>query len=139
MAKKGFVAFDAFHNVFHAYMMSGLKKKAKQAQKGFRPPSAMKAIGYFQNLKIFLESFWIFLGIFREFFWRTFLEVFYGGIVWEDFLGGFFWRIFLEDFLGGFFGGFFGRNYLVEINKALMLLSRLWGNFVSMKRKEEKF
>ena len=48
----------------------------KQAQKGFRPPSVMKGIGYFQNLRIFLESFWIFLGIFLEFFWRNF----FGGI-----------------------------------------------------------
>ena len=47
----------------------------------------------------------------------------------------FFWRIFWEDFSGGYFG----RNYLVEINRELMLLSRFWGNFVSMKgRKKEK-
>ena len=43
-------------------------------------------------------------------------------------MGGFFWRIFLEEF--------FGRNYLVEINKELMFLSRFWGNFVSMEKKE---
>ena len=27
---------------------------------------------------------------------------------------------------------FFERNYLVEINKELVFLSRFWGNFVSM-------
>ena len=36
---------------------------------------------------------------------------------------------------------FFERNYLVEINKELVFLSRFWGNFVSMhkegRRKEE--
>ena len=44
------------------------KKQQKQARKGFRPPSAMKGIGYFQNLGnfliFFLEFFWNFLGIF---------------------------------------------------------------------------
>ena len=52
----------------------------------------------------------------------------------EDFLGGFFGKIFLGGFfgrivLGGFFREeFFGRDYLVEINKELMFLSRFWGN-----------
>jgi hypothetical protein len=33
--------------------------------------------------------------------------------------------------LGGFFWEeFFGRNYLVEINKEFMYFSRFWGNFV---------
>ena len=44
----------------------------KQARKGFRPPSAMKGIGYFQNLKnllrnsleIVLDFFGNYLGIF---------------------------------------------------------------------------
>ena len=38
----------------------------KQARKGFRPPSAMKGIGYFQNLRnlMKIEIFWIFWGIF---------------------------------------------------------------------------
>ena len=58
----------------------------KQARKGFRPPSAMKGIGYFQNLRIFLESFWIFLGIFLEFFGR----IFFGGILLRNFFGGIF-------------------------------------------------
>ena len=95
----------------------------------------MKRIGYFQNLRIFLESFWIFLGIVLEFLGGFFWRNFFGGIFledffWEDFLGGFFWedffgRIFWEDFLGGFFWEeFFGRNYLVEINKELMYFSR---------------
>jgi hypothetical protein len=57
----------------------------------------------------------------EEFFWR----IFFGGF--------FFW----EDF----FGGIFGRNYLVEIIKELMFLSRFWGNFISIekegRRKEE--
>ena len=35
---------------------------------------------------------------------------------WRNFLGGFFGRIFWEEF--------FGRNYLVEIDKELMFLSR---------------
>ena len=91
----------------------------------------MKGIGYFQNLRIFLESFWIFLGIFLEFFGRIFLEEFFrrnflGGFFWEDFLGGILW----EDFLG--------RNYLVEINKELMFLSRFLGNFVSMEGRRRK-
>ena len=47
-----------------------------------------------------------------------------GGFFWEDFLGRIFWE------------GFLGRNYLVELNKELMFLSRFWGNFVSMHRKE---
>ena len=35
--------------------------REKQARKGFRPPSAMKGMGYFQNLRNFLdisENFW---------------------------------------------------------------------------------
>ena len=84
-----------------------LKFVIEQARKGFRPPSAMKGIGYFQN---FLEIFWIFWGIILEFFRR----IFFGGIFLEEFfgrifLGGFFGRIFWEEL--------FGRNYLVEINK----------------------
>ena len=69
----------------------------------------------------------------------------------ENFLGGFFWEMFWEEFLGGYFGrnflgGFswekcFGRNYLVEINKELMVLSRFRGNFVwlNARMKEEEF
>ena len=56
---------------------------------------------------------------------------------WEDLLG----RIFWEDFFGRiFWEEFFGSNYLVEIKKELMFLSRFWGNFVSMegRRKEER-
>ena len=56
----------------------------KQARKGFRPPSAMKGIGYFQNLR------------------------------------------------------FFGRNYLVEINKELMILSRFLGNARRRRRRKDK-
>ena len=44
-----------------------------------------------------------------------------GGNFWEDFFGGFVWK------------DFFGRNYLVEIIKELMFLSRFWGNFVTIK------
>ena len=94
----------------------------KQARKGFRPPSAMKGIGYFQNLRnlliIFLEFFWI--------FWN-FLVIFQ-----EDFFEG----IYLEEFFGrNFLGGFFGRNYLVEINKELMFLSRFCLNAQGRKYK----
>ena len=72
----------------------------KQARKGFWPPSAMKGMGYFQNLRIYLDISGNFLEFFRRiFFWRNF----FGGISLEEFfgrifLGGFFW----EDFLGGF-------------------------------------
>ena len=76
----------------------------QQARKGFRPPSAMKGMEYFQNLRNFLEIFWIFLGILWEFFRRNF----FGGIFREIFGRNFFGRI----FLGGFLGGFFGRNSL---------------------------
>ena len=45
----------------------------------------------------------------------------------EDFLG--------RNFLGRFFWEeYFKRNYLVEINKELMFLSRFWSTFVSMHR-----
>jgi hypothetical protein len=57
-----------------------------------------------------LEFFWIFWGIFWEYFKRIFWEEFFGRnilgeIFWEDFLGriflgGFFWRIFLGGFSG---------------------------------------
>ena len=71
------------------------------------------------------------MGIFGEFFRRIFLKEF----IWRNFLGGFFGRI----FLGGFFGEeFFGRNYLVEIIKELMFLSRFWGN-ARRRRKDKKF
>ena len=116
----------------------------KQARKGFRPPSAMQGIGCFQNLRIFLrnclEIFWIFLGIYLGgFFWRNFfggnfLEEFFGRFFWKNFLGDIFW----EDFFGRiFWEELFGRNYLVEINKELMFLSRFWSKFVSMHRKKE--
>ena len=54
----------------------------------------------------------------------------FGGIFWEKFFGSFiFGGFFLEDFfLEDFLEEFFGRNYLVEINKMLMFLSRFWGN-----------
>ena len=62
-----------------------------------------------------------------DFFWRYFLE----GFFWEDFLG----RIFWEDF---FWEEFFGRNYLVGFYKELMVLSRFWVNFVSMKGRRKR-
>ena len=34
--------------------------------------------------------------------------------------------------------GFFGSNYLVEINKELMFLSRFWGIFVLMHKEGRK-
>ena len=91
----------------------------KQARKGFRPPSAMKGIGYFQNLRNLLRNF-------LEIFWILF---------WE-----FFGRSFWEDFLGGFFGGDFGRISLggiqqkvIWIQKVLICLSRFW-----VKERKEK-
>ena len=65
-----------------------------------KPESAMKRIGYFQNLRNLLRNC---LEISWNFFRRVFLEEFLGGIFWEEFLGGIFW----EDFLGGFFGRIF--------------------------------
>ena len=68
-------------------------KYTKQAQKGFRPPNAMKGIGYFQNLRNFLEIFWIFggafLGAFFGIFQEDLLEEFFGrisvgGITWQQ-------------------------------------------------------
>ena len=74
----------------------------KQARKGFRPPSAIKEIGYFQTLRVVSKSFWILLGVFlEEFFWSNFLEQFFGSNVVGEILFG---RI-----LGG---GYFGRNSL---------------------------
>ena len=72
-----------------------------------------------------LQVLWRELDIFKilEIFWKLF------GFFWRYFFeGNFLGRIFLEDF--------FWRNYLVEINKEFMFLSRFWGNFVSMRRKE---
>ena len=100
-----------------------IKTNDEQARKGFRPPSAMMGIGYFQNLRNLLRNFLDFiLGIFWEFFRRIFWRNLLGGIFWRNFLGGFylggffredfFGRIFWEDLLGGFFGRNFGRNFL---------------------------
>ena len=73
----------------------------KHARKGFRSPSAMKGVGYFQNLRIF----WKFWGI----FWKNFMRIFLEKFIWRNFLGESFW----EDFLGGFFWeDFFGRIIL---------------------------
>ena len=60
-------------------------------------------VRYFQNLRNCLD-------ILGGFLWWNFKEDFFG----EDFLEGFFWK------------EFFGRNYLVEINKELMFLSSFW-------------
>jgi hypothetical protein len=61
----------------------------KQARKGFRTPSAIWGIGYFQNLKIFLEivlnflDCWgDFLGFFEGNFWD--LKKKFGMDFWED-------------------------------------------------------
>ena len=88
----------------------------------------MEGIGYFQNLWNFFEKvfgkcldFWVesLRNFFGGFYWRNFFD----GIVWEEFFG--------RNFLGEFFGEeFFGRNCLVEINKELMFLSKISGNFV---------
>jgi hypothetical protein len=105
----------------------------KTSPKGFRPPSAMKGIGYFQNLRnllrIFLEIFWISLGIvFGNFLGGFFGRNFFGGIFWEKFFG----RIFWEDFSGRIFLGEILWEELLRNNKELMFLSSFWGNFVSM-------
>ena len=69
----------------------------KQARKGFWLPSAMKGIGYFQKLRIFLDFRGTLLGIFMRIFGGIFLEEFF----WEDFFGeNFFGRIFWEEFFG---------------------------------------
>ena len=91
------------------FEISKFKNIKKQARKGFRPPSAMKRIGYFQNLRnvlrIFLEFFWKFLGKFFGGFVGGFFGRNFGRNFWRNFLGGFFFGgIFLEDF--------FGRNTL---------------------------
>ena len=92
----------------------------KTSLKGFSASKCDVGIWYFQNLRNFLEIFWIFWGIFLEFFKR----IFFGGIILEKFFG----RIFWEEL--------FGRNFLVEINKELMFLSRFWGNFVRKEGQE---
>ena len=57
----------------------------------------------------------------------------------EEFFGEFFGEDFVWEVLfGRIFGEeFFGRNYIVEINKVLKFLSRFWGN--ARRRKEEEF
>ena len=40
--------------------------------------------------------------------------------------------------MGKILGGFFGRNYLVEINKELMFLSRFWDNARRRRRRRRK-
>ena len=44
--------------------ISNCQLVVKQARKGFRPPSAMKGMGYFQKLRNFLDISGNFLGIF---------------------------------------------------------------------------
>ena len=59
---------------------------------------------------------------FGNFIVEFFGGIFFGGIFWEIFYGRIFWG---GIFWGGFFWvGFLGRNYLVEINKQFMFLSR---------------
>ena len=56
------------HDLIVKHGLALQRSLGKQARKGFWPPSAMKGIGYFQNLRnllrIFLEFFRNFLGIF---------------------------------------------------------------------------
>ena len=106
----------------------------KTSPKGF---SASKCDGgnWIHTFKI-LQFFWIFVGIFWGIlFWRIFLEEFCEGFFGEDF--------FRRNFLGGDFESNSGRNYLVEIKKELMFLTRFWDKFVLMegkrKKEEEKF
>ena len=72
--------------------MKNFKSFLKQARKGFRPPYAMKVIGYFQNLRNLLRNY---LQIFGEFLGNL-LEKFFGRKIFG-------WI---------FMGGFFGRNSL---------------------------
>ena len=106
-----------FARYFVHFLGNGVPRK-KKARKGFRPPSAMKGIGYFQNLGIllrnFLEIFWILRGIFWEFLRRIFFEEF----IWRNFLGeiffeDFFWSIFQEEDL--FFEDFLGEILWEEL------------------------
>ena len=72
--------------------MYGLDFLKKQAREGFRPPSAMKRIGYFQKKLRFFGDFLgdiFFGGFFLEGFFR---RIFYQGFFWEDFLGGILWE-----------------------------------------------
>ena len=115
--------FDKNYQIGSPKLIFTYENYSKQARKGFRPPSAMKGIGYFQNLRkilrIFLEIFWIFWGIFWEFFRRIFWEEFFGRnflgeIFWEDFFGGLFSRevgVYLEEWVMGLNPG--GRNLVV--------------------------
>ena len=90
----------------------------------------MKGMGYFQNLRNFLDSLGNFGGYFLGFFKKIFLEEFFegkflGGIFWEDFLGGIFW----EEFLGGFFqsnslGGMLCLCWFVKILIFVKILSQ---------------
>ena len=119
----------------------------QQAQKGFRPPSAIFVIW-----EIFWRIFWrIFSGeIFwqdfyrrnfgRFFFDRIFLVELFGRIFWEDifgriFMGGIFW----EDFWGSFLGGI--QQKVIWILKELICLSIFWflSRFWVKERKEGKF
>ena len=76
------------------------------------------------------------LDIFKIFF-GNFLDCL--GKLFGNFFEGSFGRIFWEiSFGSSFWGVIFWRNYLVEINKGLMFLSRFWGYFVSMHRKKEE-
>ena len=82
------------YNEKHEYKRTIGQKTSMQMQKQW-PPSAMKGIGYFQNLRNFLRFFLdFFLEIFwedDEFFWRNF----FGEFFWKDVLGG----ILLEELL----------------------------------------
>ena len=76
-------------------------------------------------------------------FWGNFLGGFFGRKYFAGISGKIFGRIFWEDFfgsivLGGFFWEeFFGKNYLVEIKKEFMFLSRFWGNARRRKKGQE--
>ena len=113
----------------------------KQAQKGFRPLSAMSGIGYFQNQELFEELFWNFL----DFSW-----IFFGGLgfFWEDLfgrisLGGFFGRIFWRIFLGRFFWEDVLRKYLFILLKSTNLFESemdwcFCQDFVSIKKEGKR-
>ena len=93
----------------------------KQAQKGFRPLSAMFVIVFLKLFGNYLEFLWIFfLKLFGNFSGGLFWRIYFDGIFLVEFLGGFFRRIFFEEFiLEEFFGRIFARIFCEEFNEKL--------------------
>ena len=123
------MGIDYFENREYNILNKALFLK-KQARKGFRSLSAMKGIGYFQNLWNFFKIVWKFFGILLQ----DFLEDFFGGIFWSNFLG----KKFLEDF--NFFGRILGRIFREKLfgrNSLFTLICQDFSfcqDFVSIKK-----